>query len=90
MVEQSTPMESGWSGPGMMEPLFPSATPMAPEPMTFDPRPVETAAPPGKSRKKATKKKAAKGKKTTKKTKAKKSTKKKGKKGKKAKKGKRR
>jgi hypothetical protein len=85
MVEENTSMESGWSGPGMMEPLFPPPTPMAPEPATsFDPMPVETAAPAAKKKKKATKKKA-------KKTKAKKSPKKKkGKKGKKAKKGKRR
>jgi hypothetical protein len=89
MVEENTPMESGWSGPGMMEPLFPSPTPMAPEPaMSFDPMPVETAAPARrkKAKKAAKKKKAAKGKKKGKKTKAKKSAKK----SKRSKKGKRR
>ena len=84
--------ESGWSGPGMMEPLFPPPTPMVPEPMTSMESiemSIETEVPaPRKARKKKAagkKKSAAKGKKKGKKTKKAKRAKgkKKGKKGKK-------
>ena len=84
--------ESGWSGPGMMDPLFPPPTPMAPEPIAMEESiemsiETETPAPRKARKKKATKakKKAkkAKGKKKGKKAKGKKGKGKKGKKGKK-------
>jgi len=80
--------ESGWSGPGMMEPLFPPPTPLAPEPLASMEESIEMSVPAeAPAPRKPRKKKATKAKKKVKgKTKGKKAKGKKGKKGKKKKK----